>query len=641
MALRWVNGKLVVTEDEGGVWRPKDWETNSLIHQRNRMYNRVENAGGDPAKQGKGWFDRTMDVLSRPNYMVANAAKSLFDDDNSGNIFSEGWQGLAGKDKTTFSNVLDEAGMPGGWQRSVLGLGLDIGLDPTTYLTLGTKAAAGAALRGAKAASAASTVHDIAKGARSTKELDKLNDILKTYKLATQTKTTKQVGRAAALAENAERLKRGEKLLTGKQLISIARKAEADHAMDLAKAAEKAAGEAVEVTGRTISARFAGKEILNKDISRLTNSKVTKKLLDSPYVQALNRNFRTAGTFGNELNDARKLQYSRATAAYDEMLNRPFAEYGGKSWLDIEKTMTPKEAVDFFDAYEMGLLETLPSHTKAGQSYEEITGMVKKLNDEMYDSEFDEGLLAFKRDTNGNFEIDPDTGQYVPENPKLENYLYHHVVKGQKKKKAYKKRYRSAVATDAHNPGVHRVQQYAKNAGPDVVIERDVRLAMRNRMAKHTQAMGRANFLKEAVDNFGIKVGSQSTKKFLEKEGHDLIPLRSKLADPERGAALEWLDDDIFVPREIGEKLGGIQTIVNEPGPFIEFMDKLIKWWKPLATVYNPGHHIRNLQSDVFLNYMDGVTNLNVYRKAAKIRLIPGGATKGQTKVGNSFLRVR
>lgn len=82
-------------------------------------------------------LSRVLDVVSRPNYAIANAAKSLVDDDKSGNIFSEAAQGFTGKDKTSFSTVLDEAGVKNKWVRGIGGLALDVGLDPTTYVGVG------------------------------------------------------------------------------------------------------------------------------------------------------------------------------------------------------------------------------------------------------------------------------------------------------------------------------------------------------------------------------------------------------------------------------------------------------------------------------------------------------------------------
>lgn len=108
-----------------------------------------------------GALSRVMDVLSRANYAVAEGARrSLFT--SKGNpdkinwvgspsgFFEGAWEGLQGKKKTSWDDVLKQGGMPGGWQRSALGLAGDVGLDPTTYIGVGL--AKDAALSGAKVA---------------------------------------------------------------------------------------------------------------------------------------------------------------------------------------------------------------------------------------------------------------------------------------------------------------------------------------------------------------------------------------------------------------------------------------------------------------------------------------------------------
>lgn len=79
------------------------------------------------------FLSRLFDVLSRPNYAVANLAKDTVTGNDVSPIESI-LSGLAGTQKTTFSDVLKETGMDEGPQRAALGFALDVGLDPTTYI---------------------------------------------------------------------------------------------------------------------------------------------------------------------------------------------------------------------------------------------------------------------------------------------------------------------------------------------------------------------------------------------------------------------------------------------------------------------------------------------------------------------------
>lgn len=76
-------------------------------------------------------MSRIFDLLSRPNYAVANFAKGALEGNpNPLDIL----KGISGQEKTTFGEILKEyhIGSPG--LQAVGGLALDIGLDPLTYL---------------------------------------------------------------------------------------------------------------------------------------------------------------------------------------------------------------------------------------------------------------------------------------------------------------------------------------------------------------------------------------------------------------------------------------------------------------------------------------------------------------------------
>lgn len=87
-------------------------------------------------------FEQVIDVLSRPMYASASAAKALVEGNNP---FSAAVEGFSGKQRTTYSDVLKSAGMDDGIARSASGFALDILLDPTTYIGAGPVREAGAA----------------------------------------------------------------------------------------------------------------------------------------------------------------------------------------------------------------------------------------------------------------------------------------------------------------------------------------------------------------------------------------------------------------------------------------------------------------------------------------------------------------
>lgn len=89
--------------------------------------------GGIKQDNSPSVLSRIFDILSRPNYAIANTVKDMWHDPNA-NPVSSFISGLAGTQKTTFQDVLKEAGLPDSPGRAGLGLVLDIALDPTTYI---------------------------------------------------------------------------------------------------------------------------------------------------------------------------------------------------------------------------------------------------------------------------------------------------------------------------------------------------------------------------------------------------------------------------------------------------------------------------------------------------------------------------
>lgn len=96
-----------------------------------------------PTKGPKGndssLMSEIFDILSRPNYAIANTVKDTLahnhDPNREFNPISSFISGLAGTQKTTFQDVMKAEGLPSAIANSALGLGLDIGLDPTSYLS--------------------------------------------------------------------------------------------------------------------------------------------------------------------------------------------------------------------------------------------------------------------------------------------------------------------------------------------------------------------------------------------------------------------------------------------------------------------------------------------------------------------------
>lgn len=90
---------------------------------------------------GKG-VSTVFDVMSIPLYGIAGGAKALvknFDDvvENDENVLKEMWKGVTLKEKDTYIDVLESAGVQNKWSKNIIGTALNIVGDPITYMTGG------------------------------------------------------------------------------------------------------------------------------------------------------------------------------------------------------------------------------------------------------------------------------------------------------------------------------------------------------------------------------------------------------------------------------------------------------------------------------------------------------------------------
>jgi hypothetical protein len=80
-----------------------------------------------------------LDKTMRPTYALASGADQLAQGHSFGSALHHAKLGIQGKEHTTYSKVLKDAGVLKGHRvlRGIAGFGLDVAADPTTYLTLG------------------------------------------------------------------------------------------------------------------------------------------------------------------------------------------------------------------------------------------------------------------------------------------------------------------------------------------------------------------------------------------------------------------------------------------------------------------------------------------------------------------------
>ena len=87
---------------------------------------------GEP-EQKESLFSRGIDLASRGMYASAGAAKAIGSGGLKENPLMAAWNGLTGKEKTTYADVLEAEGVENKIVRGAVGFALDIAFDPFTY----------------------------------------------------------------------------------------------------------------------------------------------------------------------------------------------------------------------------------------------------------------------------------------------------------------------------------------------------------------------------------------------------------------------------------------------------------------------------------------------------------------------------
>ena len=133
---------------------------------------------------------------------------------------------------------------------------------------------------------------------------------------------------------------------------------------------------------------------------------------------------------------------------------------------------------------------------------------------------------------------------------------------------------------------------------------RDLRVFTHNM----TQAVENAMVEYSTWSNLGALWGSKSP-------GHNLIQV----------SGMHPAIDGMYFPTDLAPQMGKMARGIDEMfesvsnSPLMRAYDSALRTWKTGVTIYAPSHHIRNMVGDVFMAWLDGVSNPAYYAKAAQV----------------------
>lgn len=495
---------------------------------------------------------KVLDQLTRPLHAVAGAANAAV---TGKNIPRAASRGIQNKDKVLFSDVLKSVGAPGVVQ-SVGGFGLDVALDPTTYVTFGASSVARQAAR---------------------------SEARIAYRQALQS----QGALAAAQAAAKQALKRGATEAGAKEVGKQAAKLHARRAA--VKAGERVVKANRHPTNSGLQVRFAGRAVpgvtrVTSAVkrapreaarrSRLENTRVGQRVDRAQQsVRDVSRNF--ASDFNPAIAPAGVDRAEYAAMREAARSARAGVQRGtfraGQRAIAFREAIGPKNYEQVIDAMETGQIKTLPSGLRnAARVLERDFAQMQK-------AERRAGLKVTTRS----------------------NYVKHLRIKdpsrggtpsvGSRKVQAgfQKERTEGTIAQkNAREPGAYSTDV------AELYVNRGAESAVAITKARLNQAMVKAGRKPER----GVKLREQlaDNESLYVVEGSDL-----RKVEPKSNEAREVIDGTrrgkyvILNDKAIDRTRGTVGKTADRSTPGV-FFDKATGTWKLVATQVNPGYWVRN-----------------------------------------------
>lgn len=559
--------------------RPEQYkeESDALAAQMERQRRELALRGQEPKKDDGGVLGRVFDVISRPNYAVANIFMSTGKNDEgkgSDSIFSsikeagKGFaKGLTGEEKNTFSDVIEQEGVTNPWVKGVGGLAADIILDPTTYMSFGgTALAKGGAKVGGKitaktlAGKAAKETLEKGGGAVGKRVTQKLLDDFV----------------AKGLGDTAEHLSAsGAKRLSARFLQD-----------DAYEAALKTQDDFFAKEAPSFGLKMFGKDVPLLQSQKLYSAgeKLSTAFKSTGVGKGLSQTFQTSHLFPGPLKSFKREAEGYSFAQFEDMERAIRGAFRGVAKED-------KRLIS--DAIENGI-DLSGQLGKGGTDLGALQREAMDWRDSITQIELSKGLLA-------------------PEDV-LDNYLYHHYRTTDRVAVKNFKSTRKKVQNPSKQTKSTTIKTLKAAEAEGLKPVREIDDVLLLRAGKSYKEQGRAAFADAVSREFGVSFGKEGSK-LAPKLGLD--PATSRYL---KGAAKKG--ETIYLPREVNQAIkhmDGLYDSMDETNQLLRMFDKSLAHWKFGATAINPGHHIRNAIGDMFLNTLDGVSNPYRYLQSARV----------------------
>lgn len=343
-------------------------------------------------------------------------------------------------------------------------------------------------------------------------------------------------------------------------------------------------------------------------------AKVGRPIAQTRPVSTANELFRTAATYPGKLKSMMRVPLQSGVSDYINF---------DKAVMDRFGKLLPQEGRAVSHAIEFGT--SLPGVSKHGIPYQDVIDFWKT-HKAAWDAE--QAAQGIKRTGQG---ID----HYLPKK------FASHTEWASEKAQNFRKVERQVVATAAA-----KGQPIAAGSFPTLMDLKDAGLhphenivdIMRLAAADHQRAMAKSIFKTNAIDELGANLtgkGMVAARKAAEQKGLEVVP--QKLLE-----GTNYYGKTVHAPEDVIRSFKAIDKVYQSDEATRKFMrafDGMQRLWKQSVTTVNPGHHLRNMVGDAFLNFEAGVTDPRDYERAMKVLTGRGKVQLGGLSVDSDWIR--
>lgn len=314
---------------------------------------------------------------------------------------------------------------------------------------------------------------------------------------------------------------------------------------------------------------------------------------------------RAASRFGINLGaNARALSYGAKFPGRLSLLSQKVKALGVQRYLEFERAVKAASR-GINKADRKRITYAIENHvTLTDPRLQQAKEWIQDQYARMYQDEIAAGVRRSFIDSNTDLpRIDPNTGLRMATTPEAEDYTFVWTRRGRSQQRDFKNRRKKSIRNSGGNTAGFRTSD-AKAAGLRPVEDAFEALLMRK--LKSNRDMSRGWFKNDLLNHYG-KMG----KKVSENVRYQRNLVQMKTADlAEPFVQAMGRQDKWYLPTEIKQVLDEFDKLskFDSEGWFLRIPRKVLSKYKAFRTVYLPGYHVRNMLSDMFMGFIDGVS---------------------------------